>query len=178
MLINQGAARGEIGDDFAFFGHFAFVFVGIGKHHRLSGHEAVTQSPVLAGKAQHFGVQHGFAQHHHQAMHRAHEGVGRAAPTHHFGNRQFLHCLRQHIGHHAFQALAALGVFIGIHVLFAIVDDFQIRHFSACAAGKTQQGFGRLAIFHAIGHRWAFFHHLLVGLHRYHVFHQHAQAAR
>ncbi len=71
-----------------------------------------------------------------------------------------------------------MRVFIGIHILLAVVNHAQRGNFRAARAGKAFQRFGGRTVFHARRHRRAFFHHSAVGLHGFNVFHLHGQAAR
>ena len=65
-----------------------------------------------------------------------------------------------------------------VHILLAIVDDFQAADFHAARAGKAFQSLGWHAIFHARRHRNAFAHNMLLRLHGFHIRHRNSQAAR
>ena len=129
-------------------------------------------------QAQNADVHDVAAVQHNQPVNGAHEGKRAAAPTHHFRNRQFLNGLIDNVFQKFAQRLAGLDVFVGIHILLAVVDDGQVFDFRPSTARETFQSLGRRAVFHGIRHCWAFFHDFLVGLHGFDVFDLNGQTAR
>ena len=90
----------------------------------------MTQCFVAALQAQDVDVYDVAAVQHDQPVNGAHEGKRAAAPTHHFRNRQFLNRLIDNIFQELAQRFAGLDVFVGVHVLLAVVDDGQVFDFS------------------------------------------------
>ena len=138
----------------------------------------MSQGLIAALQAQNADVHDVAAVQHNQPVNGTHEGKRAAAPTHHFGNRQFLNRLIDNVFQKFAQRFAGLDVFIGVHILFAVVDDGQVFDFRTRTARKTFQSLGRRTVFHGIGHGWAFFHDFLIGLHGFNIFDLNGQTAR
>ena len=111
-------------------------------------------------------------------MNGAHEGKRAAAPTHYFRNRQFLNSLIDNVFQKFAQRFAGLNIFVGVHILLAVVDDGQVFDFRASTARKTFQSLGRRTVFHGIRYGRAFFHDFLIGLNGFDVFDLNGQTAR
>ena len=176
LFVQRGAdsvfALGKRSDDFAFFGQLRGIIVGFGECDFAVRQETVSQRAIPAVQTQHVDGQHFCAVHGHKPVNGAHEGMRAAAPAHHFGNGQFLHGGVHDIAQQGGQFLAFLREFVGIHILFAVVDDVQAAFFHAAGTCKAFNGFfvgcyGR-----------AFFHDVLVGLLRFDARHLHGQTAR
>ena len=133
---------------------------------------------VAALQTQNADVDDVAAMQHDQAVYRTHEGKCAAAPTHDFRNRQFFHCGIDDVFQKLAQRFAGLDVFVGVHILLAVVDDGQVFDFRTCTARKTFQSLSRRTVFHGIGYGRAFFHDFLVGLNGFHVFDLNGQTAR
>ena len=176
--LNGGFAFGKRCFHFALLTHLCGVAVGIFNSDFAAGEEAVTQCFVAALQTQNADVYDVAAVQHDQAVYRAHEGKCAAAPTHDFRNRQFLNSLIDDVFQELAQRFAGLDVFVGVHVLLAVVDDGQVFDFRTRTARKTFQSLSRHTVFHGICHSRAFFHDFLVGLNGFHVFDLNGQTAR
>ena len=129
----------------------------------------MSQSGVAALQTQHIGGHDFCAVQHHQAVHGAHEGVRAAAPAHHFGNRQLFHRLIDDVFEQPGERFACLRELVRVHILLAVVNDFQAANVGAAGAGEAFERFGRHAVFHRVGDGRAFFHDVLVVLHGFDV---------
>ena len=176
--LNGGFTFGKRGFYFALLAHLCGVAVGIFDGDFAAGKEAVTQCFVAALQTQNADVYDVAAVQHDQAVYRAHEGKCAAAPTHDFRNRQFFHCGIDDVFQELAQRFAGLDVFVGVHVLLAVVDDGQVFDFRTRTARKTFQSLSRRTVFHSIRHGRAFFHDFLIGLNGFHVFDLNGQTAR
>ena len=105
-------------------------------------------------------------------MHRAHKRVRAAAPAHHFWDGQLFDGGVDNLAQQRGKRLPRLGKFVRVHILFAVVYDFQAADFHAARAGKALQCFGWHTVFHARRHRNAFAHNVLVCLHGFHIRHR------
>ena len=176
--LNRGFALGKRSNDFALLAHLCGVAVGVFNGDFAAGKEAVSQGLIAALQAQNADVHNVATVQHNQPVNGAHKGKRAAAPAHHFGNRQFLNGLIDNVFQKFAQRLAGLDVFVGVHILLAVVDDGQVFDFRTRTACKTFQSLGRRTVFHGIRHGRAFFHDFLVGLNGFHVFDLNGQTAR
>ena len=138
----------------------------------------MSQGLIAALQTQDADVHDVAAVQHNQPVNGAHEGKRAAAPTHHFRNRQFLNGLIDNVFQKFAQRFAGLDVFVGVHILLAVVDDGQVFDFRPRTACKTFQSLGWRTVFHGIRHGRAFFHDFLIGLNGFHVFDLNGQTAR
>ncbi len=176
--LNRGFAPGKRSDDFALPAHLCGVAVGVFNDHFAVGKKAVSQGLIAALQAQNADVHDIAAVQHNQPVNRAHEGKRAAAPTHYFRNRQLLNSLIDNVFQKSAQRSAGLDVFVGVHVLPAVVDDGQVFDFRPRPARKTFQSLGRRTVFYGIRHGRAFFHDFLIGLNSFDVFDLNRQTAR
>ncbi|CWP70427.1 Uncharacterised protein [Neisseria meningitidis] len=176
--LNRGFALGKRSDDFALLAHLCGVAVGVFNGDFAVGQEAVSQGLIAALQTQNADVYDVAAVQHNQPVDGAHEGKCAAAPTHHFRNRQFFHCGIDNVFQKSAQRFAGLDVFVGVHVLLAVVDDGQVFDFRPCTACETFQSLGRRTVFYGIRHGRAFFHDFLIGLNGFDVFDLNRQTAR
>ena len=95
-----------------------------------------------------------------------------------FGIGNFFHCGIDDVFQKFAQRFAGLDVFVGVHILLAVVDDGQVFDFRTCTARKTFQSLGRRTVFHGIRYGRAFFHDFLIGLNGFDVFDLNGQTAR
>ena len=154
------------------------IIIRLCEYNRALRQETVPQSLPSAVQTQHVHRHDIRAMQRHQAVHRAHKRVRAAAPAHYFGNRQFFDGGVDDFAQQRGKRLPRLGKFVRVHILLAIVDDFQAADFHTARAGETFQSLGGHAVFHARRHGNAFAHNVLVCLHRLHICHRNRKAAR
>ncbi|SKN28628.1 Uncharacterised protein [Mycobacteroides abscessus subsp. massiliense] len=176
--LNGGFAFGKRCFHFALLTHLCGVAVGIFDGDFAAGEETVTQCFVAALQTQNADVYDVATVQHDQAVYGTNESKCAAAPTHHFRNRQFLNRLIDNVFQKFAQRFAGLDIFVGVHILLAVVDDGQVFDFRTRTARKTFQSLSRHTVFHGIRYGRAFFHDFLISLNGFHVFDLNGQTAR
>ena len=154
------------------------IIIGFGKHDFALRQKAVSQRASAALQPQYVHRHDVRAVQRNQTVHGADKGVRAAAPAHHFRDGQFFNCLIDDVFQQFGKRFARLDKLVRVHILFAVVDDFQAAYFHTAGACKAFQRFGRNTVFHARSHGNAFFDYMLVCLNGFYVVHRHCQTAR